>query len=238
MVGHRDANDIIGFGNGLFRQTVAFRSHNDSQVFFVFQARVVERDGLFGKRHGCCLETVLVQTRCGFVQPRPGYQEYTPHGHADGTAVQRVARIFCEQYGVHSKRRCRAEDSADVRRVAHSLDDNDAARILAQRFHVGKLFSPHRTQDASRECVARHLCEQFAASRIYRDSFAALEHLCRVAFDVSAFTQDGEGFISGGECHLDDFGTLGYEDAVFHVQTVAQLCLGQRMKHFHARDVQ
>ena len=44
IVEHRDADYVIGIGDGLFRQAITLGAHHDGQAGHFLQARVIERN--------------------------------------------------------------------------------------------------------------------------------------------------------------------------------------------------
>ena len=236
---HGYAHDMVGGSDRLSRQAVALGAHNQGQAGFFFQLGVIERDGIVAQRHRGGAETQLVQVRShGLVDPGPGNEEYRPHRHANGTAVQWVARRGRQQYRIDAQSGCRAEDGPDVVCVGHAIDDHHTAGIAAHVGHRHGHGAPHGTQHTPREGVAREGRQQVALARIDRNIAAALDDACSVTRDVPPLAQQRQRLVARIQGDMDHLGALGNEDALIRFQPVAQLRLGKRPEDIYPRMLQ
>ena len=154
---HRYAHYVVGGGDYLPWQTVAFCSHDDGKAVDGLQHRMVEGDGVVRQCHGGCLESLFGKRRYGRVEPRPRHQEDTAHRHAYRTAVEGVARVGCEQDGVNAECCCRTEYGSNVCGVAYSIYHHHTVCILAYLLHRGQQRTIHSAEHATGECIASEL---------------------------------------------------------------------------------
>ena len=91
----------------------------------------------------------------------------------------------------------------------------------------------HGAEDTTRKGVSRKPRKEFAAAGedLYTERGAHLNDFGGVPRDVPALAEEREGNESGLKRHLNDFRTLGDEDAVEGIEAVAQLRLGERGEH-------
>ena len=232
---HGDADDVVGLGDGFLGETVALGAHDDGQAWLGHERGVVDGYGMVGQRHGGRAEAVVVERWQGSVYPRPVHQEDGTHGHTDAATVERVARVAREQYAVDAQRCRRPEDGANIGGVDHTIDDHDAAGIAAYRLYAAFGRSAHGTEHASCQCVARELSQQRAVAGI--DGYVATlgDDVGGIAGDVLALAEQCHGLTALCECHTDDLGTLGVEDGTRRIQSVTQLCLGERAEQLYSR---
>ena len=71
LMRHRDAHHIIAIGNGLARQAIALGSHHYCEALNPAQQRIVERDGIVGKRHGSHLKPKVAKRSYRHIEPSP-----------------------------------------------------------------------------------------------------------------------------------------------------------------------
>ena len=215
-------------------EAVALGSHDEGQSWLGFELRRIERYGVVGERHCHRLETKVAQSR-QVVDPRPGHEEHAAHRHADGAAVERVARVLGQQDGIDAESRCRAEDSADVGGVAYAVDDDDASRSLAYFGHAPGQRTPHSAEHTPRQRVAGELSQQLPVACVDGHFGTASDDVGSVARDVPALTEQGLGLHACVEGHTDDLRAFGYEHTLLGHGPVSQLCFSQRAEHLYAR---
>ena len=100
--------------------------------------------------------------------PRPGYEHHRSHAHSHGPAVERIARIACQQHCIHTQGGRRAEDGPNVGGVYYPIDDDDTTGLGAHLTHHALCGTAHGTQHATREHVAGEAGQQLPAARIDR----------------------------------------------------------------------
>ncbi len=89
------------------------------------------------------------------VKPCPWDKKNTAHRYTNGSSIQRVAGICCQQHTVNPKRCGRTEDGTSVGRIHHTVDYHQTMCSIANTFHTWKLWTAHGTQYTSRQRVAR-----------------------------------------------------------------------------------
>ena len=142
---HRDTDYIISFSNCLVRKPIPFCSHHNSQPRFSRQYGMIYRDRIISQRHGSSTETKLVQIANRTIQPCPWNQEHRTHRHPYRTAIQRIARIACQQNSIYPKSSCRTEYRPDIGSVHHTVNDYNPPGIPADLFHRGQHRTTHST---------------------------------------------------------------------------------------------
>ena len=232
-MGHGDADDIIGRGDGGLRKTVALGAHDDGETRLGSQDGVVEGYGLVGEGHRHRLKAKVGERRVA-VEPRPGHQEHRTHGYPHGSSVERVARLAGEQHGIDAQGCRRAEDGSDIGGVDHAIDDHHTTGSLkdvGQRLVLG---SAHGTEHAPRQGVTRELRQEIAVASIDGDVRVAVDDIGRIASDMSSFAEQGHRLVASIEGHTDDLGALGDEESFLGGEGVSQLRFGQLAEDLHA----
>ena len=84
----------------------------------------------------------------------------------------------------------------------------------------------HSAEDAAGESVAGERGQQLALAREGRACTYALYNVGGITVDVALLAEQGCRLVAGIECYAYDFGAFGYEEALFGIEPVAQLCLG------------
>ena len=230
---HGDAHHIVGAGNGLLWQAVALGAHHYSQSWLSGENRGVERDGLIGQRHRHSLEAQRVEALQWCGEPSPRNKEHRAHRHPHGAAVQRVARGGREQHGIDAQGCRRAKDGANVGSVGNTVNHHYSTGIAAHLLNRLGQWAPHGTQHAASEHIARELRQQLALTSIDGNIATPLNDGSRVALDVTSLTQQRKRLIASPQRHVNHLGTLGNKNALFGLEAVAQLRLGQSAKHLH-----
>jgi hypothetical protein len=88
------------------------------------------------------------------------------------------------------------------------------------------------------ELLPGELCEQFALSCIYWYIAATGYYVGCIAFDVTAFAHQCNGFVACIECYVDYFGAFGYEYALSRFVLLAQLSFGEGAENLHTGVLQ
>lgn len=189
------------------------------------------------QRHGHGLESAFAKGGERGVEPGPGQLEHRAHRHPHGPAVERVAAVGGEQRAVYAKGRGGTEDGPDVRGVAHRVEDDDAARLPAQLLPRGLLWPPHGAEHAARQRVASERGEKLATAGVDRYVTATLDDVGGIAFDMARLAEQGYGQETLVESHVDDLGAFGYHRAVFGMEAVAELVIGQTVVDGHSSGV-
>ena len=136
--------DVIPFLYPLIA-AIPFCSHHNSQPRFSRQYGMIYRDRIISQRHGSSTETKLVQIANRTIQPCPWNQEHRTHRHPYRTAIQRIARIACQQNSIYPKSSCRTEYRPDIGSVHHTVNDYNPPGIPADLFHRGQHRTTHST---------------------------------------------------------------------------------------------
>lgn len=61
LMRHRDADNVVGGGNGGVGETITLRAEDDGETILLLQYRVVQRDAVVRERHGGCPETMTLE---------------------------------------------------------------------------------------------------------------------------------------------------------------------------------
>ena len=99
------------------------------------------------------------------------------------------------------------------------------AGMGANLLHRAGRRTAEGTQHAPGQRKAGELCQQLPVSGIYRHIAAAGQNLLCRAGDLLALHQQGKGLVSGVQRPGDHLGAFGDKDALFRLQSVAQLRL-------------
>ena len=213
-VGHGDAHDVVGRGDGFGGQAVALGAEDNGEAGLGAEAGMADGDAALGEGHGGGAEAEGAEAVEAGVDPGPGNEEDGTHRHAHGAAVEGVAGGGREEDRVDAEGGGGTEDGADVGGVDHAVDDGDATGTAADALDGGGLGTAHGAEHAAREGVARERGEQLAAAGVDGGQRTAGEDVGGVAREVAALAEEGEGFEAGVEGDADDLGALGNEDAL------------------------
>ena len=99
--------------------------------------------------------------------------------------------------------------------------------------HVGCCGAEH----AARQRVAGERGEKLATAGVDRYVTATLDDVGGIAFDMARLAEQGYGQETLVESHVDDLRALGYHRAVFGMEAVAELVIGQTVVDGHSSGV-
>ena len=156
---------------------------------------------------------------------RPRHLKHGAHAYPHRAAAQRVAAGGGDEHGIHVQRGSAAEDSAYVGRIHDALQHSHPAGMGANLLHRAGRRTAEGAQHAPGQRKAGELCQQLPVSGIYRHIAAAGQNLLCRAGDLLALHQQGKGLVSGVQRPGDHLGAFGDKDALFRLQSVAQLRL-------------
>ena len=219
----------------MFRQSVAFCSHNNSKAGLTLQYRVGKGYGIVCESHGGCLESIVIERLNGGIEPCPRHEEHTTHRHPHCTPVERVARTAGEQHTINTQCCSRTEYGSDIRGIHHTIYHHYPTRSTAYLLYLRHLPALHRTEHSAGECVSCERGQHIALTSIYRYIGATGYDVGGISRDMLPFAQQGKGLISCIKSHTYHLGTLGNEKSRLHLAALTQLSLGERTEDVRSR---
>ncbi len=237
-VAHGDAYGVVAVGNGLVDKAIPLGAQHNGQPFLLGQAGVLHADGAVGEGHGGRFEAQLAQlfhARVGplvgcFANAGPGHLEHRTHADPHRTAAQGVAAGGRQQHCVKVQGGGRAHDGPHIGGIGNAFQHGYAVGVLAKLLHRGQGRAAQGAQHPAGQLIAGQAGQHLAVGGIQRNIAAAGHNIGGLAGDVVAFHQQGQGLVAGGQCQPDDLGAFGNKNALFRLQAVAQLGLGQAGK--------
>lgn len=234
LMRHWDTGYIVGGVDGFLRQTVTFRSHDNGETVLGAELGVINADRIVSQCHCHCLEAKRTQVCLGTVSPCPRHEEDGAHRNADGTAVERIAGVARQQYGVNAESCCRAEDGSDVGGVDNAIDDHHTMGIAADISNRRTRTTAHGAKHATRKGITGQRSKQIAVAYKHGDVAATLYDGTCVALHMTALTHQRHRLITRTQRHINDLWTLSYEKPTVLTEAVAQLWFGQRAEDLNS----
>ena len=163
-----------------------------------------------------------------FGQVGPRDEEHVSHADARGAAIERIAARSREQHRVHAERGGGAEDRADVRRIHHVFEHDEAPRIAADVLDALELRPPHGAEHAARQVKAGELCQHGFISGVNRNILtAAGENFAPLALSMLPLHQKRHRLTARIKRTADDERTFRDEERVVGIRAIEQLVFGQ-----------
>lgn len=189
---HGDFSHVIAGGDGFRRQTFALSPKDDGQARNGVQKWGCDREGVVGQCHSHSLKPKRMEGGDGVVYPCPRHKEHCAHRHADCPAVERVAGIGGEQYGIYAQCGCRAEDGADIGGVHHVINHRHACGFFCDCFCFGNDGAPHGAKHTAGECVASEGAQRLpVAGEDGSVRWESVNDVAGIAGDMSSLAKQG-----------------------------------------------
>ena len=216
-------------------QAVALGAQHNGQFGLSGKGIVVDAHRTVAQGHGSGLEAQSVQLCHAVFRPvggggadlRPGHLEHRTHAHAHRPAAQRVAAGGRDEHRIHVQCGSTAEDGTHVGGIHDALQHSHPAGIPAYLLYCAGRGAAEGTQHAAGQFVAGQAGQHLAVGRVYRGVPAAGQDVLGRAGDLFAFHEQGQRLVAGIQRPRDHLGALGNKNALFRLQSIAQLGLGQ-----------
>ena len=150
----------------------------------------------------------------GRCDPRPRHKEGASHGHADGAAIEGIARTWGEQHSIYAQSCGRTKDGTDVGGVYYPIYHHNALSVVEHRFEGEWCWTSHGAEHSTCEGVAGERSQEFTLASVDGNVATAFDKARCVARDVPFFAEQRQRHITSIESNVDDFRTFGNEDAL------------------------
>ena len=240
---HRDADGVIAVRYGAAGQPGALGSQHNGQLRLRRQPRIVYRNRVLPQRHRRRLKAQLPQPRKAGVRPpgrvlpdiRPRDLEHRPHTYPHRPPVEGVAAAGGQQHGVNAQRRRRPNDRPHIGGVHHIFQHGHPPRPGGYLSEVPGSRPPHGAQHPAGQLVAGQPGQHLPFPGVDGHPAAPVDDLGRLPLDEFSLGEECQRLAAGVQCQPDYRGAFRNENALFRLQAVAQLRLGQPAKQVQLR---